>query len=229
MITSQQSPTAAGLDSVKSFFTKSEATYATPYVNAEAFRQLYGQTHISVYRFIYSLHGGSSEAVEDLTAETFERAWKARHRFRVEMGTGADDAGDAAAGWLITIARNLVFDARRKQKRQPPSLELDEATLTWHVETEQQLLQNEARAVLLSTLQTLADDEREMVTLRYILGWRVQRIAEHFELKENTASVKIKRALEKLRRAWPDEDEPQPLREENGTRNDAEKRVSEGK
>ena len=206
MITSQQSPTATGLDAMRSFFSKPEA----PYASAEAFRQLYGQTHVSVYRFIYSLHGGPTEAVEDLTAETFERAWKGRHRFRSD----SEDVENAATGWLITIARNLAFDARRKQKRQQPALELDEAALTWHVETEQQLLQNEEQAVLLATLQTLTDDEREMVTLRYILGWRVQRIAEHFELKENTASVKIKRALEKLRRAWPEEDKETGLKSE---------------
>ncbi len=198
MITSQQSPTAIGLDSVKSFFVKSEA----PYASAEAFRQLYGQTHVSVYRFIYSLHGGPAEAVEDLTAETFERAWKARHRFR----TSEEGVENAATGWLITIARNLVFDARRKQKRQPPPLVLQETVRAGDDDAAQKILWDEEQAVLLATLQTLADDEREMLILRYILGWRVNQIAEHFGLKENTGSVKIKRALEKLRRAWPDEE-----------------------
>ena len=199
MITSQQSPTATGLDAMRSFFSKPEA----PYASAEAFRQLYQQTHVSVYRFVYSLHGGPSEAVEDLTAETFERAWKARQRFR----TNAEDVEDAATGWLITIARNLVFDVRRQQKRQPSSSSLEDSILAGDADAEHQILQDEEQAVLLATLQTLADDEREMIILRYILGWRVKQVAEHFKLKENTVSVKIKRALEKLRRAWPDEEE----------------------
>ena len=50
----------------------------------------------------------------------------------------------------------------------------------------QKILWDEEQAVLLATLQTLADDEREMIILRYILSWRVNQIAEHFGLKENT-------------------------------------------
>ncbi|HBX68532.1 MAG TPA: hypothetical protein DEH25_03885, partial [Chloroflexi bacterium] len=50
--------------------------------NSEAFQKLYAQRYLTVYRFIYGLHGGPSEDVEDLTAETFVRAWKARRRFR---------------------------------------------------------------------------------------------------------------------------------------------------
>ena len=203
MITSQQSPTATGLDAMRSFFSKPEA----PYASAEAFRQLYGQTHISIYRFIYSLHGGPTEAVEDLTAETFERAWKARHRFRNSPERSPEQSDeDAATGWLITIARNLIFDERRKQKRQPPSVMLEETVRAGDADAAQHILWDEEQAVLLATLQTLADDEREMVILRYILGWRVKQVAEHFGLKENTASVKIKRALEKLRHAWPEEE-----------------------
>jgi DNA-directed RNA polymerase specialized sigma24 family protein len=36
-----------------------------------------------VYRLIYALHGGPAEDVEDLAAETFERAWRGRKRFRL--------------------------------------------------------------------------------------------------------------------------------------------------
>ena len=74
--------------------------------NAESFAKLYDRAHVIVFRFIYSLHGGPPQEVEDLTAETFSRAWKARHRF-----SGNESA---AIGWLLQIARNLVIDAHRR-------------------------------------------------------------------------------------------------------------------
>jgi len=55
--------------------------------------------------------GGLVQEVEDLTAETFFRTWKKRAQFR-----GSEQA---ALGWLLTIARNLVFDTHRRKKAHP--------------------------------------------------------------------------------------------------------------
>jgi RNA polymerase sigma-70 factor (ECF subfamily) len=74
--------------------------------NRETFSELYEHAHLAVFRYIYSLHGGPREDVEDLTAETFSRAWKARRRFK--------GSSQAACGWLFKIARNLVIDSSRR-------------------------------------------------------------------------------------------------------------------
>ena len=71
------------------------------------FRNLYENRHIAVFRFIYGMHGGPKEEVEDLTMKTFTRAWRSRSRFQ---GTEA-----AAFGWLLKIARNLVIDSHRRK------------------------------------------------------------------------------------------------------------------
>jgi DNA-directed RNA polymerase specialized sigma24 family protein len=44
-----------------------------------------------------------------------------------------------------------------------------------------------------------------MVVLRYVLDWRVKRVAQHMGLAENTVSVTLRRALARLRQAWPEE------------------------
>ncbi len=59
--------------------------------------------------------------------------------------------------------------------------------------------------MLWSLLHTLSDDEREIVVLRYLLGWRVKQIAHRLAHKPNTISVRLKRALAKLRDRWPDQ------------------------
>ncbi len=82
-----------------------------PLQSAESFSELFNQTHLIVFRYIFGLHGGPQEAVEDLTAETYLRAWRGRARF----------AGDeqAALRWLLRIARNLVIDSYRREQIRP--------------------------------------------------------------------------------------------------------------
>lgn len=162
------------------------------YQDAEAFCQLYSRAHLMIFRFIYGLTGGPQVEVEDLTAETFIRAWKSRSRFQ------GDEA--AAIGWLLQIARNLVIDSYRRKKSHGQDLDFE--TFEYQAQEsspEQQLLQKEQQKALLAQLQRLPPQQREMLVLRYILGWPVKRIAAHLGILENTVSVTIKRSLERLR------------------------------
>jgi RNA polymerase sigma-70 factor, ECF subfamily len=167
---------------------------SAPLASAEAFSHFFEATHPSVFRYIYGLHGGPAAEVEDLTAETFLRAWNARHRF-------AGDA-DAALGWVITIARRLVIDSsRRNSVRRHESLE-DTEIATTAADPHGEVVQRERVERLAVLLGHLPEEQREMLVLRYILGWRVSRIAEQLGLKENTVSVTIRRVLQRLRRQW---------------------------
>jgi DNA-directed RNA polymerase specialized sigma24 family protein len=53
----------------------------SPISNPASFRALYERNRLPVFRYIYGLTGSPQDGVEDLTAETFLRAWNARHRF----------------------------------------------------------------------------------------------------------------------------------------------------
>lgn len=130
----------------------------SPYSSAQAFHHLYDTTHVSIFRYIYALYNGSVEEVEDLTADTYEKAWKARHRFR------GDD--DAAMGWLVTIARNVTIDQQRKQRRSPMinSLETVETLSSPHPEVDQQAILYERQRQLLSIMEQLPVQEREILT-----------------------------------------------------------------
>lgn len=167
-----------------------------PLKDPQAFGQLYEFAHLAVFRFIYRLLGGPRQAVEDLTAETFTRAWKARHRFRGDR--------QAAIAWLLTIARRLVIDAHRKQKRANLEVQLDEQSQqSPNASPEDVLVHQEQQETLTRLLQALPLKQREMLILRYALGWRVKDIAAHLGLRENTASVILRRSLAKLRQEWP--------------------------
>lgn len=168
--------------------------------NADVFSRLYEGTHLIVFRYIYGLSGGPLQEVEDLTAETYARAWNARHRF----------AGDeqAALGWLLQIARNLVIDlSRRRQSRAVDENISIELLVDPSQIPETDVITREQIAILWKMLGMLNTDVREMLVLRYMLGWQVRQIAKHLGINENTVTVTIKRALKSLQRDWPQSQE----------------------
>ena len=93
------------MQSIKRWFSQEKAGSSS---DADLFTLLYEDTHIMVFRYIYGLSGGPQQEAEDLTSETYARAWKTRQRFN-----GNDQA---ALGWLLRIAKNLVIDLSRRRK-----------------------------------------------------------------------------------------------------------------
>ncbi|HWQ84630.1 MAG TPA: sigma-70 family RNA polymerase sigma factor [Anaerolineales bacterium] len=168
-----------------------------PLVNPEAFSQLYELNYRSVFRYLFGLHGGPLEDIEDLTAETFIHAWRARHTF-------SGDTPNNATAWLLRIARRLVIDNyRREQARIQTEEELAD-DLPQLGPTPENLVQiGEQYETLWRLLQRLPGRQREMLVLRYFLDWRVTQIGEYMALPENTVSVTIRRGLARLQQEWP--------------------------
>lgn len=167
----------------------------SPLASPAHFRELYERNRLPVFRYIYALTGGSQDDAEDLTAETFLRAWKARHQFEGDL--------DSATGWLIRIAKRLVIDEYRRTVRATRNMPMDpppEST------PEQNTLRSEQEEILLRLVVDLPDEQREIIVLRYLLGWRVNDIARHMSVSENKISVSVHRTLTKLREKWSDMD-----------------------
>ena len=166
----------------------------------EAFSALYEQSYRSVYRYLFGMHGGPVEDVEDLAAETFIRAWRARRSYIGDP--------ERAIGWLLRIARRLVIDAyRRERVRIQPETEATDEIPGFGATPENTLLADERRQTLWNLLQCLPTEQREMLVLRYLLDWRVRQIGEYLQIPENTVSVTIRRTLVRLQRDWPQEKE----------------------
>jgi RNA polymerase sigma-70 factor, ECF subfamily len=162
---------------------------------AARFSDFYEQTYLPVYRYLYGLTGGPQEDVEDLTAEAFTRAWRMRHNFYGDA--------DAALGWIMKIARHLVIDDYRRRKARPEvegEVPIKIPAASPH--PEEVTLEGESQHLMWDLIKTLPDKPREMLILRYLLGWRVSQIAVYLEIPENTISVTIHRTLEQLRQQW---------------------------
>src|SRR5688572_19950149 len=72
---------------------------------------LYAEQLPRVYNYFRYRVGRGPEA-EDLTSITFEKAWRARHRYRRDRS--------AFGTWLFAVARNVAVDHYRRRRKQVP-------------------------------------------------------------------------------------------------------------
>ena len=82
----------------------------------ESFAGMVREHWNSVYKLLYTLTGDPHET-DDLTQETFLRAFQGLSKFRPQISDEGE--GNKLRAWLLRIASNAFFDAARKRKRRP--------------------------------------------------------------------------------------------------------------
>jgi RNA polymerase sigma-70 factor (ECF subfamily) len=165
-----------------------------PYTTKQAFSQLYDKTHIAVFRYAYGLVHGNQHDAEDITAQTFLKAWDARHQF---TGTPTQ-----AQSWLFTIAKRIVIDQYRKQQVRPDEVAMPDTLHNNHPSPEKIAMQADEHQQVWAILQHLDEADRDMIVLRYMLDWQVKDIATHMNMNPNSVSVRLKRLMEQLQGLW---------------------------
>ncbi len=154
------------------------------------FLEAYDKYADAIFRHCYFHLARGREEAKDLTQETFSRAWK--------YMAGGHKVENLRA-LLYRIATNLIIDTIRRKR----AISLDELTEKgFEIGTtqERELIEKKADInILLSCLSDLDQKYREVVVLRYIDDLAVNHIAEIIGETENNVSVKIHRALDKLR------------------------------
>lgn len=144
------------------------------------FEQMYEMYAADVYRFAYWLCREHQDA-EDVTSETFVRAWTSDAPIRTET----------LKAYLLAIARNLCFEKQRKEKRQT---RLEE----WHVDEragpEEHAAARYALAELRARLETLPAADRDAFLLRFQHDLPYAEIARVLGVSETLAKVKVHRA-----------------------------------
>jgi RNA polymerase sigma-70 factor, ECF subfamily len=155
---------------------------------------LYADQLPRVYNYFRYRIGGGPVA-EDLTSQTFEKAWVARHRYRRNLASFAT--------WLMTIARNVATDHYRRRRDHVP---LEAAEHVAAGESPEQLLsRREDFARLSRLLAELPERDRELVSLKYGAGLTNRAIAKQVHLTETNVGSILHRAVLKLRAGWEPE------------------------
>jgi RNA polymerase sigma-70 factor (ECF subfamily) len=149
-----------------------------------------------IYNFFrYRL--GDRALAEDLTAATFEKAWRGRSRFRRDVS--------AFSTWLFTIARNVAIDHFRSRKQDVPLDVVDEQADPTSLEAVVQRNHDAARLSIL--LSQLPERERELVAFKYGAGLNNREIAHLTRLSASNVGIILYRVVEKLRTEMEDHHE----------------------
>ena len=152
---------------------------------------VYAEQLPRVYNFIRYRIGDCAD-VEDLTSATFEKAWRARHRYRRDLS--------GFTTWLLTIARNVATDYFRARRPHAP---LDEAAHVAGVDTPEEQLARQSDVHRLSVmLARLPDRDRELLALKYGAGLTNRTIARVTGLSESNVGTIVHRAVQVLRADW---------------------------
>jgi RNA polymerase sigma-70 factor (ECF subfamily) len=131
-------------------------------------------------------------AAEDLTSETFEKAWRARGRYRADRGN--------VSGWLFAIARNVAIDHYRRRR---PLVPLDAAALLSDIpDPEDAALRGAERRRLATLLGALPSREQELIALKYGAQLTNREIARQTRLSESNVGTILHRTVSSLRARW---------------------------
>lgn len=144
------------------------------------FSELYRKYAPDVLRFAVYLCGDRDEA-EDITAETFARAWTSPEPIRAAT----------VKGYLFTIARNLFLQGLRKRKRHVTLADdLPDPRTSPQARAEQL---SELDAVI-ERLQALAEIDRAALVMRAVDEMSYEEIARALDISVAAAKVKVHRA-----------------------------------
>ncbi|MDS1269657.1 RNA polymerase sigma factor [Lipingzhangella sp. LS1_29] len=134
---------------------------------------------------------------EDLTADTFLRAYRAAAGYTAERR-----AELMSRAWLMTILMNLWRNRARSQAHRPPPDRLpddgvDEADPRQDVPGTVE--QRETTTELARLLNHLPVAQREAVVLRHVLDLSTREVAEILNAPEGTVKSHVSRGLRRLR------------------------------
>ena len=160
--------------------------------NNDAFAQLFQRYQGRVRGYLAGLIGNSEEA-DDLTQQTFLKAWD-------KILTLNDEA--RFRPWIFTIARNLAYDYQRLQARTPSeSLEcMKERSDTFNsINLEDKTTATE---LVKLTLAELPPKYRDCLLLRLEGGFSHDEIAELLKIGKTSVSTYISTARRLFRQAY---------------------------
>jgi RNA polymerase sigma-70 factor, ECF subfamily len=130
--------------------------------------------------------------VEDLTSRTFEKAWRAREKYRAELA--------GVSTWLFAIARNVAIDHVRASVEHLPMDAADETHAASTPEIEIATLSDVTHLNALAA--ELPDRERDLLAMKYGAALTNRAIAQLTGLSESNVGTILSRTVEKLRARW---------------------------
>lgn len=178
----------ADILNVRFIMSKEDATLVhKAQKDGSKFAALYEKYAKKIYNYFLYRLGGDRVLAEDLTQETFTKAFAHLSRFEVR--------NYSYLTYLMTIAHNLLVN----QYRKPRSAPIDAAG-DMPVEIANDIEKRSDIETIRRAIADLAPREREVMRLRYQLGLSIRDIAGKEGVSENAIKLLLSRARKKLLR-----------------------------
>jgi RNA polymerase sigma-70 factor (ECF subfamily) len=158
-----------------------------------------------VYRLCTLVMRNEQDA-EDMTQETFIRAFRALPRFEIRQGVSFE-------AWLYRIAVNACRSRMRRKWYQvlPWPEPAPQIVAEPEAQPEHKLIQGEQRDQILDAIGSLSEKHRLVVILRYYAGLTNEEIARALSIPSGTVRSRLHIARQKLRDLLAKEQEEQEV------------------
>jgi RNA polymerase sigma-70 factor (ECF subfamily) len=164
-----------------------------------AFLSLYDRYASRVYALTLRILGDTMLA-EEATQDTFLKLWSRARQFNPHKGS--------LVPWLLTIAHRTALDRLRLENRRPPASNPQEPDQTWAILPDETTLNGEARwRSLHFAVQTLPEEQRQVIDLAYYKGMSQSEIAEVLGWPLGTVKTRVRAAMQALRQHWLEDSE----------------------
>ncbi len=158
--------------------------------DTRAFEELYTLFYTPVFRYIY-LRTKSKEEAEDLAQTVFLKTFKSISRF--------ESGASAPLAYFFTVARNTVIDHWRKQGRVIYDDEIVSKKADEIIEGNSDTAKRETKEIIAEAMESLTEDQREIITYRFIHELDTKEICKATGKKEEAVRQLQSRALKTMR------------------------------
>lgn len=165
----------------------------------EQFLKAYDDHSDAIYRHCF-FRVFSKPQAEELVQETFLRTWG-----YLQDGKRVDNI----RAFLYRVANNLIIDQSRKKREESLEAVLENAPAlepvmenTMEADVERNALMRD----ILRVVEDLPEEDRRLITLRYVDELETREIAKVLDISPNHAAVKLNRAMKALRKLLEPDD-----------------------
>ena len=160
----------------------------------EDFEEIYVRYQPKIYSFLYRL-GGDAQVAEELTQETFYRAFVSFQKYK---------GNSSIFTWLAAIAKYTYFGYLKKEKQSREVIQLDNVVDFFmeqegHDTAENLMLRREVTDKVREVLLELPQKNLEVVALRIYAELSFKQVAEAMGISESSAKVLYFRAKTMLK------------------------------
>lgn len=163
----------------------------SPSLDADAFAGLY-EAHVDRIDAHVRARMGDPDLAEDITAQTFLRAWQSIERYRPLPGR-------PILAWLFTIANNLIVDHYRRSRRELVGVAVEPRDRGDN-DPEHRALAADLRREIRQAISGLKPDHQLVVALRLIDGLDYDEISRITGKRPGALRVILCRALGVVRK-----------------------------